>query len=78
MSIRNMKRGRGVACVFLTGALLIFAAACGGESSGGSQGSSGDGAQRETTSETPAAEALLRGAGLAGRAVGRVGARPTV
>ena len=56
MSIRNTKRGRGVACAFLTGALLIFAAACGGESSGGSQGSSGGG-QRETASETPTADA---------------------
>jgi hypothetical protein len=55
LSIENSKRG--IACVFLTGALLIFAAACGGETSGGSQGSSDDGAQGEAASETPAAEA---------------------
>jgi hypothetical protein len=57
LNIRNMKKNRGIACAFLTGALLIFAAACGGEASEGSQGSSGEGAQKETASGTPAAEA---------------------
>ncbi len=63
MSIKYFERGwrRVIACVFLTGALLVFAAACGGETSGGSQGSSGDGPQDEAASETPAAEATRAG-----------------
>jgi hypothetical protein len=60
LSIENSKRG--IACVFLTGALLIFAAACGGGTSGGAQGSSDDSAQGGATqggaaSETAASEA---------------------
>ena len=51
LSIENSKRG--IARVFLTGALLIFAAACGGETSGGSRGSSGSGAGGEAASESP-------------------------
>jgi hypothetical protein len=62
LNIRNSKRGRGIACVFLTGALLALAAACGGgETSGGSQGSSDDGARKEAASGTPAAEATRAG-----------------
>ncbi|CAA9538876.1 MAG: hypothetical protein AVDCRST_MAG05-5168 [uncultured Rubrobacteraceae bacterium] len=59
MSIWREKRG--IACVFLTAALVIFAAACGGETSGGSQGSSNGGAQKEVASGTPAAEATQVG-----------------
>ncbi|HEV2093476.1 MAG TPA: DUF3105 domain-containing protein [Rubrobacter sp.] len=61
MGIRNLKRGRGVACALLTGVLLVFAAACGEETSEGSQGSSGYGPQKETASGTPAAEATRAG-----------------
>ena len=61
MSIRNTKRVGGIARVSLTGALLIFAAACGGEATEGSQRSSDEGAQREAASETPAAEATGAG-----------------
>ena len=61
MITSNLKRKRGIARVFLTGALLILATACGGETSGGSQGSSDGGAQREAASETPAVEATQAG-----------------
>ncbi len=61
MNIQNTRRMRGLARVILTGALVILAAACGGETSGGSQGSSNDGAQKETASGTPAAEATEAG-----------------
>ena len=52
---------RGLAHVILTGALLVLAAACGGETSGGSQGSSNDGARKAAASGTPAAEATEAG-----------------
>ena len=61
MDIRYPKRGRVLARVFLTGALVIFAAACGGETPEGSQGPSNDGAQKEAASGTPAAEATQAG-----------------
>jgi len=63
LSIRNLKRkrGRGIASVVLTGVLLVFATSCGGETSGGSQGSSDDGAQKQAASGTPAAEATQTG-----------------
>ena len=52
---------RGLAPVILTGALVVLAAACGGETSGGSQGSSNDGARKAAASGTPAAEATEAG-----------------
>ena len=52
---------RGLAHVILTGALVVLAAACGGETSGGSQGSSNDGARKAAASGTPAAEATEAG-----------------
>jgi hypothetical protein len=61
LSIWNKQRGGVTARVFLTGAFVIFAASCGGETSGGSQGSSDDGAQEEAASGTPAAEATQAG-----------------
>lgn len=61
LSIENLKRGRGIACVFLTGAILVFAAACGGETSGGSSQGSSNEAQKEAASGTPAAEATRAG-----------------
>ncbi len=60
MSIWNEKSGGVTARVFLTGALLVLAASCGGETSGGSQNSSDDGAQKDA-SGTPAAEATRAG-----------------
>lgn len=61
MNIRNLKWRQGIARVFLTGALLVFATSCGGGTSEGSQGSSDDGVQREAASGTPAAEATQAG-----------------
>jgi hypothetical protein len=63
LGIGNLKSkwGRGVACVFLTAALLVFATACGGETSEGSQGPSDGGAREGAASGTPAAEATGAG-----------------
>ncbi len=61
MSIRNIEKKRGIACVFLTGALLVFAVACGGETAEDAQGSSSEGAQKDAASKTPAAEATRAG-----------------
>ena len=61
MNIQNSERMRGPARVLLTGAFVILAAACGGETSAGSQGSSNDGVQKEAASGTPAAEATEAG-----------------
>ena len=61
MSIWREKRGGVKARFFLTGALVVLAAACGGETPEGSQGASNDGAQKEAASGTPAAEATQAG-----------------
>lgn len=65
MSIGNLKRERGIARVFLTGAILVFATSCGGGTSEGSQGSSDDGAQKEAASGTPAVETTAAESGEA-------------
>jgi len=61
LNILNSKRGGGTARVFVVGAFLVLAAACGRETSGSSQGSSAGGSQREAASGTPAAETTRAG-----------------